>query len=449
MSAVNRRKFLARSLQTSAATAAWGLPSLLRAGSPSQRVVIALIGAGGRGRDVARKLAALQTDVRFKYVCDVEESRAKTAAAELAKIGGDVPQTTGDLRRVLDDRDVQGVIIATPEQWHALGTVWACQAGKDVYVEKNITLALSEGPQMIAAAARHKRVVQAGTQGRSWPGAMSARQYIAEGGLGQVLYVQVFGMLPGLVGSYPRPKTLDTSMPPGLDWDRWLGPARLRPYNTDLHRRWYGYWDFSGGNTSDALHTLDLARMVLGDPPHPSMVQCAGGRFQYADGGDLPDVQIVTFQYDKLVMSFFNTGFTPYLSKAPEEIRNGDKYPYWPQNADRIELHGTKRLMYLGRHGAGWQVFEKDGRLVAQGKAPHPDHWHLPNWIDCIRTRKEPNGNLHQGHASACLEHMANIAYRTGNQRLTFDARAERFVDNDAANRLLTSYYRKGYELNV
>lgn len=447
MSKITRRAFAARSISVAtAAGAALSVASPLPAGSPGQRVVIALIGGGGRGRDVARKLAA-QNDVRFKYVCDVEDSRAQQAAQELGKIQGHTIDTTGDLRKVLDDREVQGVIIATPEQWHALGTVWACQAGKDVYVEKNITLAVSEGRKMQEAARKYKRVVQCGTQCRSWPAGVAAREYIQSDGLGKVLYVQVFGMLPGVVGTYPRPRTFDAKMPPGFDWERWLGPARMRPYNADLHRRWYGYWDFSGGNTSDAVHTLDLARLVLGDPPHPTAVECMGGRYQYDDGGEMPDVQIVAFQFDKLVMSFFNTGFTPYLAKATTEMRMGDKYPNWPQNADRIEIHGTKRMMYLGRHGAGWQVFERDGKLVTQGKAVHPDQWHLPNWIDCIRTRKEPNGNLQQGHASACLEHLANIAYRTGNQRLVFDGKTERFVGNDEANRFLTPYYRKGYEM--
>jgi hypothetical protein len=234
-------------------------------------------------------------------------------------------------------------------------------------------------------------------------------------------------------------------VPAGLDWDRWLGPARPRPYNRDVHRNWYGYWDFSGGNASDAIHTLDLARMAVGDPPHPKLIQCVGGRFQFDDGGEMPDLQIVCYQFDKLVMSFSNTGFTPYLSKSPAEVRFGKKFPYWPQNADRIEIFGTKRMMYLGRHGAGWQVFEADGKLVAEHKGYHPDKWHLPNFIDCVRSRKRPNGDVEQGHLSASLEHLANVAYRSGNQRLVLDAKTETFVDNEAANRYLKPHYRGEY----
>lgn len=214
-----------------------------------------------------------------------------------------------------------------------------------------------------------------------------------------------------------------------------------------MHRGWYGYWDFSGGNASDAIHTLDLARLVLGDPPQPKVVQCVGGRWQVDDGGDMPDVQIVAYQFDGMVMSFFNTGFTPYLAKASQEIRFGPKYPDWPQNADRIEIHGTKRMMYLGRHGAGWQVFEGDGKLVAEDKAVHPDKWHLPNFVDCIRSRQDPNGIVEQGHLSACLEHLANIAYRTGNQRLVLDPKTETFPDSPEANGLLKPAYRDPYRL--
>jgi hypothetical protein len=156
-------------------------------------------------------------------------------------------------------------------------------------------------------------------------------------------------------------------------------------------------------------------------------------------------VQIVSYQFDKLAVSFINTGFTPYNIKSPGEVRFGTNFPYWPQNADRIEIFGTKRMMYLGRHGAGWQVFEADGKKVAEDKGYHPDKWHLPDFIDCIRTRRKPNGDIDQGHMSACWEHFANVAYRTGNQRLVIDAKTETFVDNSAANQMLKPYYRKDY----
>ena len=450
MGKLTRRGFVGASVTGAAGLAAQ--PAALAAlqpvkpGSANNRVVLALIGAGGRGMDVIRQMVRLP-DVAVQYVCDAEQARGNAAAAELAKLQGTAPKYVLDMRKALDDRDVHAVVVATPEQWHALATTWACRAGKDVYVEKNISLSIWEGRKMIEAARKHRRIVQAGFQNRSAPYGFSARDYIQKGGLGRVLYVNVFGMLPTTYGGYPLKKEADGPAPAGLDWDRWLGPARLRPYNRDVHRNWYGYWDFSGGNASDAIHTLDLARMALGDPPHPKLIQCVGGRLQFDDGGEMPDVEIISYQFDKLVMSFLNTGFTPYQSKSPAEVRFGKKFPFWPQNADRIEIFGTKRMMYLGRHGAGWQVFEADGKLVAEHKGYHPDKWHLPDFIDCVRSRKRPNGDIEQGHLSASLEHLANVAYRSGNQRLVFDAATETFQDNEAANRFLKPHYRGEYRV--
>ncbi len=449
MSKITRRRFVGTSVLGTASIAAGAAvmaPAVsLRAGSPNNRVVLALMGAGGRGMQITSSMAQLK-DVAVKYVCDVEDARGRAGCAQFQKIQGTAPQHVVDLRRALDDKDVHGVVVATPEQWHALATVLACRAGKDVYVEKNISLSIWEGRKMVEAAAKYRRIVQGGFQNRSAPYAFSAREYIAKGGLGKVLYVNVFGMLPTTYGGYPLRKEPDSPVPPGLDWDRWLGPAPLRPYNRDVHRNWYGYWDFSGGNGSDAIHTLDLARMALGDLPHPNLIQCIGGRLQFDDGGEMPDVQIVTYRFDKLVMSFLNTGFTPYNAKSANEVRYGTKFPYWPQNADRIEVFGTKRMMYLGRHGAGWQVFEGDGKLVAEDKGYHPDKWHLPNFIDCIRSRKAPNGKIEQCHRSACLEHFANVAYRAGNLRLEFDGASETF-DSPTANKFLRPAYRGDYRV--
>jgi hypothetical protein len=151
-----------------------------------------------------------------------------------------------------------------------------------------------------------------------------------------------------------------------------------------------------------------------------------------------------------MVLGLFNAGFTPYNIKAGPEIRydeTGQKFPFWPQNGDRIEIYGTKGMMYVARHGGGWQVYEAGNKLAAKDRAVHPDKWHTPNFVDCIRSRKDPNGVIEQGHLSACLEHMANIAYRTGNQCLVFDPKSETFTGNAAANALLKPQYRKHYRI--
>ncbi len=156
---------------------------------------------------------------------------------------------------------------------------------------------------------------------------------------------------------------------------------------------------------------------------------------------------MVSFQYDKMALTVENNGFTPYMTKTSGEIRAGEKFPYWPQNATRIEIYGTKQMMYLGRHGGGWQVVVADGKVVDQQFGDVPDKWHLPNFVDCIRTRKRPNGDIQQGHLSACLDHLANIAYRTGNQKLDFNGDTETFTNNDDANKYLPAAARKHYRM--
>jgi predicted dehydrogenase len=449
MSQISRRQFVGRSIRGAAvAAAASTLPVArgVRAGSPGEKVVLALIGAGGRGRHVIEGLAAVP-GVEIKYVCDLEEARAAAAAKSLAQIQKVSPKTTRVMREVFDDKDVHGVVIATPEQWHALATIWACQAGKDVYVEKCISRHIEEGRKMIEAARKYQRIVQAGTQHRSGPYMALARQYIQDGKLGDVFYVKVCNMLPGVYGGYPQTKAPAKNPPEGFDWDQWLGPAPERPYSAQIHRNWYGWWDFSGGNSSDGIHQLDLARMLLGEPAHPHLISSMGGRFRYADGGEMPDTQITSFQWDKLVLSFENTGFSTVQVKTPEKIHPDCKMPNWLQSSTRIEVYGTKGTMFLGRHFLGWQVLVPGSKIAAEHFEVNPEPVHFQNFVDCIRSRKLPNADVEPGHMAACLEHLANISYRLGNQRLLFDGKAERFLGNEEANRQLKAAGRKNYRI--
>ena len=448
MSTLTRRGFVRGSVAGLGLLAA---PAAARpaagAGSAAERVVLALIGAGGRGRGFTR-MAAARPDCHVKYVCDVEPKRGEGAARELEKVQGTAAKAVADMRTVFDDKDVHGVIVATPEQWHGLATVWACQAGKDVYVEKCICRKVEEGRKMVQAAEKYKRIVQAGTQSRATAYAASARKYIADGNLGDVYLVKAYFMQSGVYGGYPMRKVPDSAPPEGLDWDAWLGPAPQRPYNAQVHRGWYGYWDYSGGNNSDAIHVLDLARMAVGDPPHPKAVNGYGGRWQYDDGGQMPDCLIVTYEFDKLAMTLETTGYTRgYMQKTPGSIRTAKTFPYWPQNSTRIELYGTKQLMYLGRHGGGWQAMTADGKPVASEYGFPGDAEAIDDFLDCIRTRRQPKANVLQGHLSATLEHLANIAYRSGNRKLPFDGKTEKFPAGDEANQYLAAAGRKQYRM--
>jgi len=446
MSEITRRKFLSLSAKGAAALAAGtAIVTAARSGraaSANEKVVLALVGAGGRGSELARNFAKIE-NVEFKYVCEANEQRGGKMAAELAKLQARAPKGVVDFREALADKDVHAVIVATPEHWHALATIWACQAGKDVYVEKTPSLSIWEGRKMIEAARKYDRIVQVGTQNRSAPYAVSARDYLKRGDLGKVVHVKVYNIL-GVGGGLVKPQP-DASPPAGLHWDLWRGPAPERPFNP-ARLTWTQWWDYCGGTLSgDGIHQLDLTRMVLGDPPPPRATYSAGGRLAFDDGHEMPDMQAITYDCGTFTMTCENACFAPYMKKVPPEIRFGDKFPNWPTTGTRVEIYGTKRLMYLGRHGGGWQVLDQDGKFVDQDKAVFPDKWHQPNFIDCIRSRKRPNADIEQGHLSACLVHFGNVATRLGNQRVVFDAKSETFVDNDAANKFLRPSYRKPF----
>lgn len=440
--AVSRRRFLVATA-VAAGASSLSLVRPARGQSPASKVTLALMGAGGRGSELCRKFAEIP-GVEFKYLCDPNGARGGDLLRELEKKQGRAPQRIKDIRLALEDKDLHAVVVATPEQWHALAAIWACQAGKDAYVEKNVSLTVWEGRKMIQAARKYNRIVQAGLQNRSAPYAATARDYIRSGKLGKVVLVKVFNLLAGGPWS-ARP---DAPAPAGLDWDLWLGPAPEVPFNPGRFTGWGDYWDYEGGVLAgDGCHQIDLTRMALGDPPHPRSVFCSGGRLAFPDRRETPDLQVATFDYGEFRLVIEHGTFTPYMKKFPNEVRYGSAWPNWPQSSCRVEIYGTKQMMLLGRHGCGWQVLEGDGKVVAQDKGYFPDKWHQPNFIDCVRSRKQPNADVEQAHYSACLPHLANISYRTGQKLLPFDGAAERFTDSAEANQFLKPAYRKHYRV--
>jgi predicted dehydrogenase len=229
----------------------------------------------------------------------------------------------------------------------------------------------------------------------------------------------------------------------------WLGPAPKVPYNITRNKSWQYYWDYAGGYAfgQGVIHQADLLRLALGDPDFPKSVYCTGGRYLFNDKRDIPDYQIAVFDYGNFVMTLQGGEFTRYLAKTSEEIRMGKGFPDWQQNATKIEIFGTKRMMYLGVMGGGWQVFDKDKQLVASDKSIFPLKDHVKNFLDCMRSRQQPNGNILQGHQSASLIHMANLSYRTGCKQLLISPEWESILNDANASELDKPHYRKGYEL--
>ncbi|MDR1746237.1 MAG: Gfo/Idh/MocA family oxidoreductase [Tannerella sp.] len=413
----------------------------------NDKVILALIGAGGRGSQVILSIVHSAANVEVKYVCEVDAQRGGNVIQELSKLQGYEPKRVADMRQVFDDKDVDGVVIATPEHWHAPATIWACEAGKDVYVEKNVCLTMDEGRKMIEAATQNKRVVQCGTQNRSGDYAFAARDYIASGELGAIVTVKTYCMLPGTREWILKE---DSPVPEGLDWDRWLGPAEKVPYNVSRHRGWYDWWAYSGGAamSGDASHVIDLARMAVGDPGLPQAVFCAGGRVIFKDKREIPDNQTVVFDMGTYPMTLESSQYGNYMTKTPQEIRFSDRFPEWRNNATRIEIYGTKGVMFLGRHGGGWQVFgSRKFEEIAKGIGYFPDEPHHRNFIDCIRSRKMPNAPIEQGVLSATMVNLANLSYRSGKKWLGVDVVTGEITGNDEAAKLDKRIYREEYKL--
>ncbi len=444
MSKINRRHFLNQSAQkiTALSAGATILTSAQKAVSASEKIVIGCIGTGGRGKALTRGFANFP-EVEIAYLCDVDSEREGVSelATKLENNQGRRPKFVQDMRYILDDPAVDVVLIATNDHWHGLAEVWACQAGKDVYVEKPISHNIWEGRKMVEAARKYKRVVQCGTQNRSAPYNQKAKDYIESGKLGTIHLCKVYN----LKGGKPFHIGPDQPTPANLDWDLWLGPAPKRPFNPDVRDGWKLFWDYTAGDLADdGAHQLDLARWLIGKDL-PTRVHSTGGTYPFNDDRQVPATLVTTYDYGDLVMTFELTQYANYMSKTDDDIRNGDLFPYWPQNATRIELYGTEGMMIVGRHGGGWQVFTGRGKVVAQEYGRVPDHLHKQNFLDCIRSRKQPNADIAIGHYSACLIHLASIALRVGEgSTLDFDPEKERFNDR-RANQLLKRKYRKPY----
>ena len=351
------------------------------------------MGLGGRGGALLQGFGK-RPDVVVAYLADVDSRRLPERASEAAQLNGRTPKTVQDVRRVLDDKAVDAIVIATPDHWHALGTVWACQAGKDVYVEKPTSHSIWESRQMVRAARKFDRVVQVGTQCRSAPYVQGAIDYIRSGQLGEVHYVRVLNSKPrSSIGKRP-----DRPVPAGVDYDRWLGPAPARPFNENhFHYAWHWFWNYSGGDIiNDGVHQLDLARWVI-DRAYPKSVYSTGGIHFFKDEQETPDTQVVNWDYDGLTMVFEQTLWTPYQQKTPFNLRDRDELPRWPFSGTRIEIFGSKHWMMLGRHGDGWEVFDGDFRSVAHGYGRQANDRHFANFLDCIRDAQAAQRRRREG----------------------------------------------------
>ncbi len=441
---MDRRRFLR---ETAAATAGLALlPRRSRAQtSPNELVNVAIIGlrglnkghptwtTRGRGQDHYEHLASI-ANARITHVVDVDERHFGESLSDMKQKYGGHPKTETDFRRVFDNKDVDAVTIAAPDHWHALMAIWACQAGKDVYVEKPISHNIVEGRRMIDAAQRYNRIVQVGTQRRSGAVLGKAVQFLRDGGLGTVYSGKtVVYRLRDPIGM-----VADSPMPPGVHYDLWLGPAPARPFNENhFHYHWHWFWEYGTtdlGNTG--VHSLDAVRWLLGKQEHPRTAHCSGGLFEAGARTDqaTPNTQYASYRYAD-------------GTEIHCDLRN---WYSGPPEAQGIYIFGSKGWMKVGDDIA--QVYfgrkNEPGPTLTADEQRNDGQTHFENFIDCVRSRKAENlrAPLEDGHFSTTLCHLGNISYRVG-RSVTFDGATERFDSDEEANTHLSRIYRAPYVL--
>lgn len=436
---MHRRTFLAGSLGAAAASA-----FSLHAAGANARIITGVMGIRDRGMDLASELA-VRPDVELRYLADPDSRLFEARAAKIEALSGKRPRCIQDFRPMLEDPEVDAIFIATPDHWHALATIMACQAGKDVYVEKPTAHSIWESRKMVEAARKYDRVVQVGTQNRSAEYCEEALEVVNSAAFGDIHFVRIVNSKErGSIG-----RKADSPVPPGVDYDLWLGPAPERPFNENhFHYNWHWFWRYSGGDViNDGIHQIDLARWLTGRTL-PKAVSSVGAQHVFDDDRETPDTQTINWEFEGLNMALEQTLWTPYMKKHPFELRDRDDLPNWPFAGTRIELYGTKQFMYFGRMGGGWQVVDGDGNTVAikPGRFAPANTKHVANFIESIRSRRRPNADIEEGHYSTLLGHYGNIAFRSG-RRLQIDPASEGFVDDAGANALLRREYRKPWEV--
>jgi predicted dehydrogenase len=440
----------------------------------NDRVVTASIGIHGQGNALKRGFAQLK-NVEIKTLCDVDENLFASRANDktvLDKVPTFKPNFVQDLRRVLDDKDVDAVVIAIPNHWHALATIWGLQAGKHVYIEKPASHTVWEGRQMTTAARAYGKIVQVGTMNRSRPAVRQAIKFMQDGGIGKVYMARGLCFKPRLnIGKYPDGPMAATDKPHSftvggngnegpytaeylakVDYNLWMGPAPAKPFNRNrFHYNWHWQWDYGNGDTGNqGPHQFDIARWGLGKQDHPVKISSMGGYFGVQPTAqETPDMQTALFEYaDGTILEFGTRG-----EHTPDEgsVRIGNIF------------FGSKGWLWIDETGRNWQSYmgavgEKNEKGPGSGvKDPNAEPvglttiegGHYGNFIDAIRANdpKILTCDILEGHLSSTLPHLANISYRVGHQ-IEFDGKTETIKGGDKkANDLLTREYRKGFEV--
>ncbi|MCX5638433.1 MAG: Gfo/Idh/MocA family oxidoreductase [Planctomycetota bacterium] len=454
-----RRKFLKDSTMTAASVALGlnvaGAPAIRSALGANEKVRVGFIGVGNRGTQLLQSFL-MQADVEVAALCDVYEpylarDYSKVDKKLIGSLGDRVPKMTEklgpdvarykDFRRLLDRKDIDAVVISTPDHWHAIQTIMACQAQKDVYVEKPLSLTIVEGRKMVEAAERCNRVVQVGLHRRSSNSYKQIVEHVQAGKIGKVTVARAYrisNMYPNGIGRCP-----DTAPPEGLDWDMWLGPCPKRPYRDNIALYKFRWWQsYSSQMANWGVHYCDAMRWVLGEQA-PVSVSAHGGRFAVSDDRTVPDTMEVIFEMAPGALLIFGQ----YEASGGPVLTDGE-----------IEFCGTLGNLYPGTEGAGYKIMPSTaGQFQDSAPGIEPAEvkgvggdlttQHIRNFLDCIKTRHRTNCDMETGHRSTTFAHLANIALAT-RSRIEWDPKNERIINDKEANKLLYYEYRKPWKLD-
>ena len=451
MGHLDRRTFIKKSSLVTAG-AFVGKPIIdqaLKLRSPNEIIHVAVIGIRSRGKDHYRALAKIP-NVKIATLCDIDQSLFPEAVAEVEKLTGYKPAIETEYRSVLDDDNIDAVSIATPNHWHALQTIWACQAGKDVYVEKPVSHTVLEGRKMVEAARKYERVVQTGTQARSSISLTQAMNFMNDDGLGDIYMAKGLCLKPrGSIGHEEN-----STVPEGVNWDAFLGPAPLRPFNENrFHYKWHWFWDTGCGDLGNqGIHQADIGRWTLNKLTHPVRIQGIGNNFVWDSDQETPNIQHLEFEYDDgKILQFEVRGLG---TNAEGDIRIGNL------------IFGSKGWMNVKSEDVGGcQTYFSDITIQPSGYSSYREEKgpaftnedpatkdsvlnHFTNFIDCVRSRKwqDLHADILEGHLSSSLCHLGNIASRL-KRSLLFNPDTETFMNDSEADTYLTKAYRSPYNL--
>ena len=422
------RRYFIKQTSAAAGIAALGGFNLLAAqGGASKRLVVGIMGCNGRG--MAHINAFLDVpNVEIGYICDVDRRAVEKGIAAAVKKQVRTPRGTDDLRRMLDDKSVDAISIAAPDFWHTPATVMACAAGKHVYVEKPGSHNAHESEMIVAAARKHKRVVQMGNQRRSWPWVMAAIGALHAGEIGRLFFARAW--YTNRRPSIGRGKVVP--VPEWLNYDLWQGPAPERPFRDNiLHYNWHWFWHYSTSELgNNGVHFLDIARWGLG-VELPQRITCAGNRYHYQDDWETPDVCVTTFDFGTSAIVWEGQSCDP---RGFEGAGFG------------VNFYGEKGVMSIA--GDNCKIYDLDNKLIREIAGRGDGGEHFANFADAIRDGGKLNSEIEEGQKATLYCHLGNIAWRTG-RTIDFDAQTRKIKNDRQAGKLWRREYRRGWEPQV